>query len=427
MALTDSLFGEEGGAVLGDLPFQLLLFANVVGVFGTALVSPLLSTLIDPFGATPNSIGLLISLFSGPGIVFIPIAGYLADSVGRKHVIVAGLVTYGTAGGAIAFTTDFAVILILRVLQGIGYAGIVPVVITTLGDIYAGTEEAAAQGLRFTTSGLSLAVIPLLAGILVVFSWQYPFLLFFLAVPVALLVWVFLEEPATRLEDPPPNSASATSPNRITRFRRFIRMVTKPEIVSIIFARSLAAVALIGFFTYISIIVVSFAGGTPNQAGIAVGINSLAFATTASQVGRLSSRFFVPGLLIGGTTFIGAGISLVAVSNTLGPLLIGSTVLGMGIGIALTIYRSLVTSYAPENYRGSVVSVAELAGRFANFATPIGMGWVISVATPVVGFEPAVRWTGVGVGVLVTVGGFVCILIWYTYREQASHIVDTDV
>jgi len=304
MGIAETLFGEDGNSVLGDLPFRLLLFANVMGVFGTALVSPLLSTLIGPFGASASNIGLMISLFSGPGIVFIPIAGYLADRISRKHVITAGLIIYGAAGGAIAFTTDFFVILMLRVLQGIGYAGIVPIVITTLGDFYSGTEEAAAQGLRFTTSGLSLTVIPLLSGALVLFGWQYPFLVFFAAVPVALLIWLVMAEPET--DDPPAESAMERSAD--ARVEQLLMLASKPELLSIILARSLAAVALISFFTYISIIVVSFADGTPQQAGIAVAINSLAFASTASQVGRLSVRFPAIYQLGGGTAFLGLGV-----------------------------------------------------------------------------------------------------------------------
>lgn len=417
MVSAKTLFGEDGGVILGDLPFQLLLFANVVGVFGTALVSPLLSTLIGPFDATPNNIGLMISLFSGPGIVFIPIAGYLADRVGRKHVITAGLVLYGVAGGAIVFTTDFSFVLGLRALQGIGYAGIVPIVITSLGDFYTGTEETAAQGLRFTTSGLSLTVVPLLAGVLVVFGWQYPFLVFFAAVPVALLVWVFLEDPSA-----PDSTGSSAEPDAVAGSTRNARLTqlyvlaSRPELVSIILARSLAAVALIGFFTYVSI-VVSFADGTPQQAGIAVAINSLAFATTASQVGRLSVRFRTIVQLVSGTMFLGVGLSLVALSATLVPILVGSAILGMGVGVTLTIYRSLVTSYAPDKYRGSIVSLMEMAGRFANFLTPIAMGWVIAVTTPMFGFEEAVRWIAVGAGLLATVGGFACLFVWHTCRD----------
>lgn len=427
MVITKSLFGEDGESVLEDGAFQLLIVANVVGVLGTALVSPLLSSLIGPFGATPSSIGLMISMFSGPGIIFIPIMGYIADRVGRKPVIMGGLLTYGIAGGAISFTTDFQIVLALRVIQGIGYSGIVPIVITTLGDIYTGTEEAAAQGLRFTSSGLSLTVIPLLAGAIVGIGWQYPFLVFFLTIPVTVLIGIYLEEPTASVSTDPGNpnrdsseESKTDSTIRNVRFKRLLVLTSKPELVSIIILRSLAAFVLIGFFTYISIIVVGLSEGTPQQAGLAVAINSIAFATTASQVGRLSARLPDVIPLTVSTTLIGVGFSIVALSNTTRAILIGSTVLGMGLGVSLTIYRSLVTSYAPDNYRGSIVSVMEMSARFANFLTPIVMGGAIGLTTPIFGFENAVRWTSVAVAGTGTVGGFICLIIWYVFRDRAS-------
>jgi MFS family permease len=237
--------------------------------------------------------------------------------------------------------------------------------------------------------------------------------------------WNSREPAASDAEESPAESAAGRTAD--ARVNQLVVLASKPELLSIIVARSLAAVALIGFFTYISIIVVSFADGTPQQAGMAVAINSLAFATTASQVGRLSVRFRTIHQLVGGTAFLGLGVSLVALSGTLWPILMGSAVLGMGVGVTLSIYRSLVTSYAPDEHRGSIVSLTEMAGRFANFLTPIGMGWAIGVTTPIVGFESAVRWVAVGAGSLAAVGGFACLLVWYTYRDVGWRIADPDV
>lgn len=423
MTTGDALFGEEASTALEDRNFQLLLFANVVGVLGTALVSPILSSLIGPFGATPSSIGLMVSMFSAPGIVFIPVAGYLADHLGRKPVIMAGLATYGLAGGAISLTNDYQLVLGLRVLQGIGYAGIVPVVITMVGDLYTETEETAAQGLRFTTSGFSLTVFPLLAGTLVALGWQYPFLIYLFAIPVAVLIGVYLDEPSvgssSRVEGGDggrPEANDSGNPARREHARRLLHLASRPELVSIIVARSLVGVILIGFLTYVSIIVVELGGGMPRQAGVAVAINSIAFAATASQVGRLSARFSTIVPLAGSMVCLGFGFSLAAISAGLLPVLLGSAVLGMGLGVSQAIYRSIVTAYAPTVHRGALVSLTESSGRLATSLTPVVMGWFIATATPVVGFERAVRSTSVLVSAIGTFGGFICLLVWYRSR-----------
>jgi ACDE family multidrug resistance protein len=69
-----ALFGQSA-RIVRDRNVQLLLTATLFPVLGTALVSPVLDSLIVPLDATAASIGLMISVFTAPAIVMIPIAG----------------------------------------------------------------------------------------------------------------------------------------------------------------------------------------------------------------------------------------------------------------------------------------------------------------------------------------------------------------
>lgn len=80
-------------------------------------------------------------------------------------------------------------------LQGIGFSGIVPTLITSLGDIYDGAAEATAQGIRIMAGGGSLVVFQMVAGVLVVANWRWPFPFYFGAVPLALLLARWFMEP----------------------------------------------------------------------------------------------------------------------------------------------------------------------------------------------------------------------------------------
>lgn len=80
-----TLFGEDA-AILGDRSFQLLLLANLSPPLGNALISPLLETLVGPYGVSEAEIGLLLTAFTAPNIVLLPLVGVLANRVGRKSV-----------------------------------------------------------------------------------------------------------------------------------------------------------------------------------------------------------------------------------------------------------------------------------------------------------------------------------------------------
>jgi MFS family permease len=415
-----SVFGSDT-AVLRDRNFQLLLAANVPVSVGTAVVSPVLDSLVEPFGTTAASVGLLVSFFSAPGIVVIPLVGVLADRVGRKPVLIAALVLFGASGTAVAATTDFRVALALRFLQGVGFAGVLPTLITSLGDLYTGPREATAQGLRFTVSGVSQAVLPLSAGLLVTVAWQYPFLLFALALPAAVLVYVWYEEPDPPVADGGGPGSDGTRGGRGgdgdedatgSYLRSLLGLVSRPRVLSLVVARTLPVVVWIGFLTYNSIIVVNLMDGTPAQAGLLTAVGSVAFAATASQAGQITVLFdsrYYP--LVAANVCLGVGLAVVVFAPGVPVAGVGIFLTGIGVGITLSLYRSIVTGLAPHALRAGVVGVAEAGGRVTATATPLAMGAVVATVSPALGFETALRVAGLGAALVGSLGGVACLVV----------------
>ncbi|MFC6786012.1 MFS transporter [Halobaculum halobium] len=253
--------------VLADRDFRLLLLASLISPMGASVVSPVVESLTGPYGVSATEAGLLLSAFTAPGIVFIPVAGVLADRYGRKPVLAGGLALFGLAGLALTLTTDFRVALLLRLLQGVGYTGIGPILITATGDLFSGARESAAQGVRFTAVGASLTVFPFLAGLLVAFAWQYPFALYAAAIPVAAVVWLRFEESAALGGE---RSAAAGAPadgdpNDADRsgVRALLALAARPRVAATLFGRAAPGFLWFGFLTYNSIVVVRLLGGTP--------------------------------------------------------------------------------------------------------------------------------------------------------------------
>lgn len=405
MTSFESIFGEEG-AVVRDPSFQLLVLANLLGPMGSGVVSPMLDSLTGPYGASTADIGLMMALFSAPAIVIIPITGLLTDRYGRKPVLVAGLALFATGGTALAFTTDFRVALLLRLLQGAGFAGIVPVVVTSLGDLYTGATETTAQGIRFMTAGFSQTVFPLLSGVLVVVAWQYPFFLYAIGFPIAAVVFLLFEEPSEA------GRAGRDSPDVGRQLRSVWALVTRPYVLVMVVARGLPVMVWIGFLTYNSIVVVQLLGGSPAAAGLLVAVGSLSMAVAASQAGRIMGWFerrYGPLVVTNLALFVGFAGMMAA--PTLPIAAVSIVVAGLGFGITLSVYRSIITGLAATSLRGSLVSLAEAFGRVTATLTPIVMGAAIAVGTPVLGFDPAVRWTGVGIAVIGGVGGAACMVV----------------
>lgn len=400
MGSLSSLFGDDVD-ILREPNFQLLLIANIIAPMGSSVLSPILGSLTGPFGVSVARIGLLISMFTAPAIFITPIAGTLADRYGRKPVLLTGLVLFGAGGTAIAFSTNFTVALFLRFIQGLGFAGITPIIITSIGDMYAGTREATAQGFRFTSSGLTQAVFPIVSGIIIAFAWQYPFLLYAIAFPVAAVVYLYFDEPNTAESD------SVTGDTRSLR-----KLLAYRRVRVIVLARGLAVVVWIGFLTYNSILVMQFLDGTAAEAGVLAAVGSLSFASIATQAGKITDIFdsrLRP--LIAGNLALGGGFTalLFAPGFVVGAMCV--CLMGAGVGITLSLYRSIITGYAPAEIRGGLVSLSEAFGRVTATLTPVVMGGIISYMEPLLGIQTALRIAGITVALIASGASIVGLLI----------------
>jgi ACDE family multidrug resistance protein len=430
------LFGAEAD-VVRDRTFQVLLLGSVVSPMGSSVVSPVLDSLAAPYGVSVARVGLLMAAFTAPSILAIPLVGALSDRVGRRPVLAAGLVLFGIAGGAAALTADFRVVVGLRLVQGLGYCGIGPVLIASVGDLYAGEREATAQGLRFATVGLSLALFPVLAGLLVTRGFRLPFLLFLVALPVALVVLVVFEEPTragggsgkgrepgkdgddeesgadgdgarnagSDTDDTGVDSEDADVPPGASTAALLARL-RDPLVVAALVGRAIPSFLWFAFLTYASVVTGRLLGASPEVAGLVVGLASLGSAVGGTQVGRLTATFEGRGRPLAATMAVcGTGLAVFGLATSLPVAAVGAALVGAGFGTVLTLYRSTVTGLADASARGGLVSVGESVGRVGSTTAPLALGALIAAGTPLVGFEPAVRYVLLGTAVVGVVAG----------------------
>jgi MFS family permease len=86
--------------------------------------------------------------------------------LGRKKIIVPSLLLFGIAGTACAFARDFNLLLLLRLLQGIGAASLLSLSVTLIGDLYAGDRRANAMGYNASVTSIGTAIYPTVGGAL---------------------------------------------------------------------------------------------------------------------------------------------------------------------------------------------------------------------------------------------------------------------
>lgn len=403
----ETLFGRDA-EILRTKQFQLLLASNLNGAIGIVVVSPILDTLTGAFAVSPVEMSLIISMYTLPGIVGIPVLGIMADRLGRKRILVSSLLLFGTAGSAISFTTEFTHVLVLRTVQGIGYAGIIPIVIILIGDIYTGSREATAHGLRYTSSGFSESIFPILSGVLVAIAWQFPFLMYVIAFPIALAVWLWFDEPLT-MHDSPDGGGRTEG---VSYLRQLARLVSNPRIGTALLALGVPTFFFTAFLTYNSFVVIRIIDGSPVAAGILITVLSIGSGVAGSQTGRISNLFGsrVPPL-IGGQIVMGGGLAMFARAPDLPLAAVGIGIMGLGVGSSFSLLRSVITRFSPAEFRGGIVGLGESMIRLSNTVTPILLGGFISLLEARMGFNRAVQQTILLTAVAATCVGVGALLI----------------
>ncbi|WP_435361893.1 MFS transporter [Haloarchaeobius sp. DFWS5] len=413
MVSLSDVFGKNAD-VLSDESFQLLLLTNITPPLGVALISPLLSALTGPFAVSSAQIGLLITAFSAPSIVAIPLAGTIADRRGRKPVLIAGLLVFGFAGAAVATTTDFRVALLLRFVQGIGFSGLTPILVTSTGDLFRGSAEATAQGVRFATSGITMMVFPLLAGLLVAIAWQLPFLLYGISIPLALILYRYLDEPSERDE----STATDDEPG----FHALVSYLDA-QAVALLVARAVPNAVYTAFLTYNSLVIVSVLDGSPGQAGLLVAAASLAHTLSATQSGRMTAYFdtrFVP--LFVATVGMNVGLALVGFAPSFPVVVLGSALVGFGFGTTLSLYRSVITAMS-QTLRGGLVSLGSALARIGSTITPVVLGIAVTDLSSSVGTVEAIQTVVVVAGVAGGTVGVGCLV--FAGLHHSSSLTDS--
>src|SRR5690606_3164927 len=97
-------------------------------------------------GISSFQVSMIITVYSVVAILLIPIAGYLSDRYGRKRIIVPSLIIAGIGGlvaGLASWHMDqpYGIIIIGRLLQGIGAACAFPIVLPLIGDLFQRDSE----------------------------------------------------------------------------------------------------------------------------------------------------------------------------------------------------------------------------------------------------------------------------------------------
>ncbi len=167
-----------------------VMLAVLIQILDTTIANVALPHMQASLGATQDSINWVLTSYIVASAIAIPIAGWLADKVGRKRLMVIAVVAFTIASFLCAIAQSLSQMVAFRAIQGVSGAFLVPLAQATLFDIF--PREKHAQAMALFGGGIMIGPIlgPLLGGWLTdSFNWRWVFLV---NLPVGTLAAVML-------------------------------------------------------------------------------------------------------------------------------------------------------------------------------------------------------------------------------------------
>jgi EmrB/QacA subfamily drug resistance transporter len=176
---------SERGPVLIAVMLCTALVALDATIIATAV--PAIVTDLGGFSQFP----WLFSIYLLAQAVSVPIYGKVADSLGRKPVMLVGIAVFLAGSILCGAAWSMPLLIAARVLQGLGAGAVLPMSMTIVGDIYTVEERARVQGFIASVWGMASIVGPTLGGVFSEFlTWRW---IFYINLPIgALAAWMLV-------------------------------------------------------------------------------------------------------------------------------------------------------------------------------------------------------------------------------------------
>jgi len=355
-----------------SLQYATIFLTCFIDILGFGIVIPVLPLYAEHFGATALQIGWLVGIFSLAQFFFAPVWGKVSDRVGRKPVLLVGLV--GTVAGYVLMGLAGSVMMLMvaRLIAGIGGANI-SAAQAYLADISTGENRAKAMGLLGAAFGLGFVFGPALGGwASVKFNYAAPM---YIAAGLAAVNFFFvlfcLPESLKRGEGVERREAIFPHLFRHVKLRTFLWSVVSYFLVIVGFSIMTTLFALYLFHR--------FGMDALHTGYVLAGIGIIGVIIQGGLIGRLVKRFGEAKLALAGAVVMSAGLGGLAFSSTFGWMLVTAAAIGVGNSLLMPTLSSLASRSAEPEWQGRALGVMQSSGSLARWVGPMFAGVLLTV------------------------------------------------
>jgi DHA1 family multidrug resistance protein-like MFS transporter len=242
-----------------------ILLGNIfIAFLGIGIVIPVLPTIMNELNMSGSTVGYMVALFAIVQFISSPIAGRWADQLGRKPILVMGLLLFAISELLFGLGKSVSALFISRSLGGLSAAFIMPAATAFIADITTLDQRSKALGYMSAAINTGFIFGPGFGGFLAELHIRLPFFAAAgLGALAALISLIWLKEPVRMAEQAIPANKQVSEKNSLSRILHSMYLTA----LLIIF---IASFGLASFESFFSLFVDHKFGFSPKDIALAV-------------------------------------------------------------------------------------------------------------------------------------------------------------
>ena len=359
------------------LPIFLIVAVDILRLDDCA--AGILPFYAERYGASPQVVGLLVTVYALCQLLSGPFLGRLSDRTGRKPMLIVSQL--GTCAGFILLARSHALwmIFLSRFIDGIT-AGNLPIAQAYISDITVPENRAKAFGVIGIAFGVSFFIGPAISGYLVRFGFAAPAWAAAALSLASVLCTYALLPPVVQHVPSPEEPETAGSPLRPAVFLKYLRDPGLGRLLLQFFFFGLAFADFMSGFALFAERRFTTHGHPFGAREIGYYYTYLGFLAIISQgylLQKLIKRFGEKRLVIGGFFAQALGYGALALVHRAPALLFTALFNSLGSGVLRPALTSLISQRASRRDQGMVMGLAQSLVSIGQIISPILAGFLI--------------------------------------------------
>lgn len=385
----------------------ILSFTLVVVTLGFGVVIPIIPFYMESLGAGGTELGLLVASYAVMRLICAPVWGSISDRIGRKPVMMIGILGYGITMFLFGLATELWMLFAARILSGILSSATSPTTMAYIGDSTSEEDRGGGMGILGAAVGLGTIFGPALGGLLAGESLSTPFFIAGgMSILALILTWILLPESLHRESRRPSESKIP-----IPELHLWWQALSSPIGILLVLAFILTCGLMI-FYGIFGLYALERFGFGPEEVGIIFMVVGLVSAITQGVLtGPLTRRWGEsPVIKIG---MLGSAVSLILIAWAEDYWTVLITIgLFVFMTAILTPAISSLTSKRAETQQGMAMGLSNSFMSLGRIAGPLWAGFALDLSLVL----PFIS------GAVVMLIGFFISLIWLKQDEPSTAI-----